>query len=184
MSVAEASAADNTRRAIERGSITTAQKTLERPKEELVISRKCEEESKAGCSVAQEFVREKDEELKSERARRQQAEQEKQQAEQEKQAIGREKESAVAGQRQAEERTRAMEEELALLKDSVQNLRKTNLSLLQSAGIPVVAVETQTEPEEGSIRSLEDELLLERVKAERLQRKVEHFGPLVEGLKR
>ncbi|CAB1097215.1 unnamed protein product [Ectocarpus sp. CCAP 1310/34] len=70
--------------------------------------------------MALEFSRDKDEELKLERARRQQAEQEKQQAQQEKkqaqqekqqaqqekQAIGREQESAMAGQRQAEERTR------------------------------------------------------------------------------
>ncbi|CAB1100631.1 unnamed protein product [Ectocarpus sp. CCAP 1310/34] len=133
--------------------------------------------------MALEFVREKDEERKSERAWRQQAEQEKQQAEQEKQAIGRE-ESAVAGQRQAKERTRAMEEELALLKDLVKKLRKTNVSLFKSAGKPIVAEETQPEPEEGSIRSLEDELLLEKVKAERLQRKVDYLGPLVEGLKR
>ncbi|CAB1109972.1 unnamed protein product [Ectocarpus sp. CCAP 1310/34] len=99
MSVAEAAAADNTRRAIERGSITAAQKALESTKEELVESRKSEEESNAGCGMALEFARERDEELKSERARRQQAEQQKQ-------AIGREKESAVAGQRQAKERTR------------------------------------------------------------------------------
>ncbi|CAN0564574.1 unnamed protein product, partial [Ectocarpus sp. 12 AP-2014] len=58
-SLAEASAADNTRRAIERGSITAAQKALERTKEELAESRKSEEESKAGCSMALEFVREK-----------------------------------------------------------------------------------------------------------------------------
>ncbi|CAB1102843.1 unnamed protein product [Ectocarpus sp. CCAP 1310/34] len=170
-----ASAEDNTRRAIERGSLTVVPRTLEETKEELVKSNKIVEESQSSCSMAMEFAREKDEELKWERARRQQAEQKNKEA-------TREKEAAAAGRRQAEARVRAMSRELASLKDSVKSLRKTNATLLEDAGIPIVADDPH--PEEDSTRSLEDELLLEKGKAERLQRKVDYLAPIVDGLKR
>ncbi|CBJ34137.1 expressed unknown protein [Ectocarpus siliculosus] len=174
-SVAEASAANNTRRAIERGSLNVVERVLEETKEELVKSKKIAVESQASCNMAMEFAREKDDELKRERARRQQAEQEKHEA-------TREQEAAAASRRQAEERVRDMSKELAGLKDSVKSLRKTNATLLEDAGIPIVADDPP--PEEDSTRSLEDELLLEKVKAERLQRKVDYLTPIVAGLKR
>ncbi|CAN0365417.1 unnamed protein product [Ectocarpus sp. 6 AP-2014] len=174
-SVAEASAANNTRRAIERGSLNVVERVLEETKEELVRSKKIAVESQASCNMAMEFAREKDDELKRERARRQQAEQEKHEA-------TREQEAAAASRRQAEERVRDMSKELAGLKDSVKSLRKTNATLLEDAGIPIVADDPP--PEEDSTRSLEDELLLEKVKAERLQRKVDYLTPIVGGLKR
>ncbi|CAB1107418.1 unnamed protein product [Ectocarpus sp. CCAP 1310/34] len=147
-----ASAEDNTRRAIERGSLTVVERTLEETKEELVKSRKMRKRARqASCSMAMESAREKDEELKWEWARRQQAEQKNQQAK-------REKEAAAAGRRQAEERVRAMSRELTGLKDSVKSLRNTNATLLEDAGIPIVADDPH--PEKDSTRSLEDELLL------------------------
>lgn len=186
--VAHTLSALNTARAIEKGGLAVAEKCLgaavERKNEaekKLAESEKSAAESRvqseSNVNLALDLARETEAALQQERARRIEAEEGRKRAEREERRAA---DRAAAKQQAMEERNRAMKEELRSLKSQKKKLEAVNLQVCRASGI---AANPETQPEEGSIRGLEDQLQLEKFRVSRLESRMRYIDAGMKDLK-